>query len=140
MMRTAIFLTKYAALAEMREFVRQAAEDMGMSEGEAYAVQLAVDEACTNIIEHACGGECEEQIEITCTDADDRLTILIRDHGKPFDPAAVPAPDLEANLDERPVGGLGMFLMRRLMDEVRYERLGESGNLLTLIKHRKSAK
>jgi serine/threonine-protein kinase RsbW len=140
MMRTALFRTKYEALDDMREFVRQAAEDAGMDDGDIYAVQLAVDEACSNIIEYACHGRCDEQIEITCTTSGDRLTVMIRDHGEPFDPASAPAPDLDADLENRPVGGLGIFLMRQLMDEIRYERLGESGNVLTLVKYRKRKK
>ena len=139
MMRTAIFLTKYEALNDMREFVRQAAEDANMGEGDIYSIQLAVDEACSNIIEHACDGECEEQIEITCTTSDDRLTILVHDHGEPFDPTSAPFPDLDAAIEDRPIGGLGIFLMRQLMDEIRYERLGEAGNVLTLVKYRKKA-
>ena len=139
MMRTAIFLTKYESLNDMREFVRQAAEDADMGEGDIYAIQLAVDEACSNVIEHACDGECEEQIEITCTTSDDRLTIMVRDHGEPFDPTSAPSPDLDAAIEDRPVGGLGIFLIRQLMDEIRYERLGTAGNVLTLVKYRKKA-
>jgi serine/threonine-protein kinase RsbW len=137
MMRTAIFLSKYEALDAMREFVCQAAEDAGMDESDSYKVQLAVDEACSNIIEHACDGLCETQIEITCTDADENLTIMIRDHGEPFDPTSVPEPDLDANIEDRPIGGLGIFLMRKLMDDIHYEQLGEAGNVLTLVKYRK---
>lgn len=139
-MRTALFRSKYEALDDMRAFVRQAAEDASMGDGEIYAVQLAVDEACSNIIEHACDGRGEEQIEITCTTSGNRLTVMIRDHGEPFDPASAPAPDLETGIENRPVGGLGIFLMRQLMDEIRYERLGESGNMLTLVKYRKGRK
>jgi serine/threonine-protein kinase RsbW len=137
MMRTAIFPSKYEALDDMREFVCQAAEDAGMDDSDSYKIQLAVDEACSNIIEHGCDGMCEEQIEITCTDAEDRLIIMVRDHGEPFDPTSAPAPDLTADIEDRPIGGLGIFLMRRLMDEIRYEPLGEAGNVLTLVKHRK---
>jgi serine/threonine-protein kinase RsbW len=140
MMRTAIFLTKYELLDGMREFVRQAAEDAGMDEGDTYAVQLAVDEACSNIIEHACNGECDQEIEITCTTSAEHLTIMIRDHGESFDPASVPVPDLDAGIENRPVGGLGIFLMRQSMDEITYERLGENGNLLTLVKYRQRKK
>jgi serine/threonine-protein kinase RsbW len=135
-MRTAIFPTKYEALDAMRQFVCQAADDVGMNESDSYKVQLAVDEACSNIIEHACGGECGDEIEITCSAASDRLTIMIRDHGEPFDPDSAPAPDLEADLENRPIGGLGIYLMKRLMDDVRYEVLGGAGNVLTLVKYR----
>lgn len=134
-MRTAIFPAKYESLDPMREFVCQAAEDAQMNDGDSYKVQLAVDEACSNIIEHACEGECGEEIEITCSDGEGRLTVMIRDHGQPFDPDMAPAPNLEADLEERPIGGLGVFLIKRLMDEVRYEVLGEAGNLLTLVKY-----
>jgi anti-sigma regulatory factor (Ser/Thr protein kinase) len=135
-MRTAIFPAKYEALDAMREFVCQAAEDAGMNASDSYKVQLAVDEACSNIIEHACDGECGEDIEITSTALDDRLTVMIRDHGEPFDPDTVPMPDLDADLKDRPIGGLGIFLMKRLMDEIRYEILGGAGNVLTLVKYR----
>lgn len=135
-MRTAIFLAKYESLDAMREFVCQAAEDAHMSESDSYKVQLAVDEACSNIIEHACDGENEEDIEITCVELDDQMKIMIRDHGEPFDPDTVPVPDLDADLEDRPIGGLGIFLMKRLMDEIRYEVLGEAGNVLTLVKYR----
>jgi serine/threonine-protein kinase RsbW len=124
----------------MREFVRQAAEDADMGDGDIYAVQLAVDEACSNIIEHACHGRCDEQIEITCTTSGDHLTIMIRDHGEPFDPTSAPDPDLDAGIKNRPVGGLGIFLMRQLTDEIHYEQMGESGNILTLVKYRKRKK
>ncbi len=134
-MRTTIFPAKYESLDAMREFVCQAAEDARMSDSDSYKVQLAVDEACSNVIEHACEGECGEEIEITCTAAEDRLTVMIRDHGEPFDPESAPAPDLDADLEDRPVGGLGVFLMKRLMDEIRYEVLGEAGNVLTLVKY-----
>lgn len=134
-MRTAIFTARYELLDSIREFVCQAADDARMSDSDSYKVQLAVDEACSNIIEHACDGECGEEIEITCSDAEDRLTVMIRDHGVPFDPDSAPAPDLEADLEDRPIGGLGVFLMKRLMDEIRYEVLGEAGNVLTLVKY-----
>lgn len=140
MMRTAIFPTKYETLDAMRVFVRQAAEDAGMEDGDSYKVQLAVDEACTNIIEHGCKGACDEEIEITCTTSEDALMIMIRDHGQPFDPTCVPDPDVHTDLRSRQVGGLGIYLMRQMMDEVRYETLGESGNVLTLVKHRKTEK
>jgi len=134
-MRTAIFPAKYESLDAMREFVCQAAQDSYMNDSDSYKVQLAVDEACSNIVEHACEGECGEEIEITCIDAEDRLTVMIRDHGQPFDPDSAPVPDLDADLEDRPIGGLGVFLIKRLMDEIRYEVLGEAGNMLTLVKY-----
>jgi serine/threonine-protein kinase RsbW len=135
-MRTTIFPARYKYLNEMREFAAQAAKDAGMDDTEVYAVESAVDEACTNIIEHAYGLDNGGEIECTCDAEDDRLTIILRDHGKPFDPSIVTEPDLSSGIEKRPPGGLGVYLMRQLMDEVRFESLGEAGNLLTMVKHK----
>src|SRR5450759_3085378 len=137
-MRTAIFPAKFEQLDAIREFAAQAARDAGMDDSLIYAVELSMDEACTNIIEHAYEGIKGGEIECTCNSDDKNLTIMIRDHGKSFDPSSIALPDLDADLDSRPVGGLGVFLMKKLMDEVRFEPLGESGNVLTMIKHRKT--
>ena len=94
----------------IRGFASRAARDAGMDDSETYAVELAVDEACTNIIEHAYQGESRGEIECTCDSNDTCLTVVLRDHGKPFDPSTVRLPDLDANIDDRVVGGLGVFL------------------------------
>ncbi|HVM70232.1 MAG TPA: GAF domain-containing protein [Anaerolineales bacterium] len=136
-MRTAIFPARFDQLDIIRGFAAQAARDAGMNDSESYAIELAVDEACTNIIEHAYDGENRGDIECTCETEDNCLTIVIRDHGMPFDPATVAVPDLDADIDNRAVGGLGVFLMKQLMDEVHFEPLGDAGNVLTMIKRRK---
>ena len=74
------------------------------------------------------------KIEIDCSKSGDVLKIVIHDHGKPFDPSSVPEPNVKADLSERKIGGLGMYLMRKLMDEVIYEPSAETGNVLTMIK------
>ena len=136
-MRTAIFPAKYDQLEAIRKFAGQAAKDLGMDESDTYSVELAVDEACTNIIEHAYRGIHDGEIECTCDARDDDLTIILRDHGRPFDVASVPEPDLKADLEDRKVGGLGVFLIHKLMDDVRFEPLGKSGNVLTMVKRRR---
>jgi len=137
-MRTAIFPASLEYLDAIRTFAAGAARDAGLNGSDSYSVELSVDEACTNIIEHAYEGIQGGDIEITC-DSDGRaLTVIIRDHGKPFDPSNLAPPDLDADLDSRQVGGLGIFLMKRQMDEVRFEPLGEAGNVLTMVKRCKS--
>ena len=138
-MRTAIFPARFDQLDSIRGFATQASRDAGMDDSETYAIELAIDEACTNIIEHAYQGENRGDIECTCDTNAVSLTIIIRDHGKPFDPSTVVTPDLEADIDSRAVGGLGVFLMKQLMDEVHFEPLVESGNVLTMVKHRKGS-
>jgi serine/threonine-protein kinase RsbW len=137
-MRTAIFPARFDQLDTIREFASQAARDAGMDDSETYSIELAIDEACTNIIEHAYQGENRGDIECTCDSNDASLTLVIRDHGKPFDPSRLVSPNLDADIEHRVVGGLGVFLMKQVMDEVHFEPMGEYGNVLTMVKRRKT--
>jgi len=125
-------------LATICEFVGQAAKQAGASKRTIFDIQLAVDEACTNIIEHAYGGSGGE-ICLRCECDGNDFEVIIRDHGQPFDPQAVATPDVEAELDKRQEGGLGMYFMRCLMDEVRF-RFDPQSNELRMIKHLKKEK
>ena len=136
-MRTAIFSANLEQLDAIREFAVRAAKDAGMDDSGVYAVELCMDEACTNVIEHAYEGKDGGEIECTCDLDEKNLTIIIHDHGKSFDPESIALPDLNADLDSRPVGGLGIFLMNKLMDEVHFEPQGEAGNVLTMVKRLK---
>ncbi len=135
-----IFPATFQSLDTVREFVGAVAREIGMDDSDVYAVQLAVDEACSNIIEHAYGGQNRGEIECTCETNDEALTIILRDHGQPFDPASIAAPNLSLGLHERQVGGLGLYLMRHLVDEIHFEAQGKAGNVLTLVKRRKGTK
>ena len=133
-MSKATFIANFDNLDEIREFVGEEARRVGFSDKEIYAIQLAADEASTNIIEYAYAGVEDGEIEIDCSTANGELTIVMRDQGKPFDPSSVPEPNVKGDLAERKIGGLGIYLMRKLMDEVIYETLAEGGNVLTMIK------
>jgi serine/threonine-protein kinase RsbW len=98
-----------------------------------FEVQTAVDEACTNIINYAYFGK-GGIITITCERQDKYFVVTIRDSGKPFDPSSVPAPDLEADLNKRKIGGLGIYLMKKLMDDISYSFDAKSGNTLVMRK------
>ena len=101
-------------------------------------MQLAVDEACSNIVEHAYGGEGRGDIECTCRVNDEGLTVILQDCGRPFDPSLVPEPNASPNLDDETCtgGGLGLYFMRQLMDEVRFEFTPDSGNVVTMVKRK----
>jgi serine/threonine-protein kinase RsbW len=138
--RTAVFLAHFESLDSIREFVGKAAEDYGFKEKDVYAVQMAVDEACSNIIEHAYGGECQDEIECACSFEAQAITVQIIDCGERFNPLEIPEPDLNARLEDRDAGGLGLFFMRKLMDEVSFSfnqdvNNDEIGcNILTMVK------
>ncbi len=130
------FPARFEFLDEIRELVAQIARAGGFNEKEIYSLQLAADEAASNIIEHAYEGISNATLDITCDMRGDTLTITMRDTGRPFNPSNVKQPNLKADLSERQIGGLGLYLMRKLMDEVRYEASPTKGNLLTMIKRR----
>ncbi len=134
--RKTTFPADFTNLDAIRDFAGGAAEAAGFSGKDVYAVQLAVDEACSNVIEHAYDGITGGEIEVSCEVKDDTITIVIHDHGKEFDITKVRVPNLSKNLEEREVGGLGVYLIRKLMDEVHFESSATTGNYLTLVKHK----
>jgi phosphoserine phosphatase RsbU/P len=135
-----VFPANFEQLDAIREFVGRVARSGGLDDRDVYAVQLAVDEACSNIIEHAYEGQPNGRIEITCEMRKEALSIYIRDWGKSFDPSIKSEPNLSANLTERRVGGLGIFLMRKMMDEIHYQAEPGQANMLKLVKRRSGHK
>ncbi|MBE9475212.1 MAG: ATP-binding protein [Chloroflexi bacterium] len=136
-MATAKFSGRFESLASIRKFVLQAASNAGFNEKEIYAVELAVDEACSNIIEHAYGGEGKGDIECTCNDLNGGLEIILKDDGKPFDPCTVSQPDFSVALEEIKPRGAGLFLIRNMMDDVDFEFSEKDGNVLRMVKRKK---
>lgn len=134
-MSEATFIANFDVLDEIRDFVAETARQANFSDKEIYSIQLAADEACSNVIEHAYAGVDDGQIELACFVIDRGVKIIIRDQGKSFNPSSVPEPNLGADLSERQIGGLGMYLMRKLMDEVTYEASTQAGNVLTMVKY-----
>jgi len=124
----------YSTIPTITQFVAEAAHAAFLDEDAVFHCQMAVDEACTNVIEHAYGGEAKGNIEIVCQVEPGRCTIRIVDHGQPFDPTKVPPPRASASLEDIRPGGIGLHLMKQLMDEVRFE-FTEQGNVLTMVKN-----
>ncbi len=108
-------------LALIREFVSSTAQQAGLSAKEAAGLELAVDEACANVIEHAYGHDVSKEVVVRVTLDGETLSIDIEDTGRGFDPGSVDQEELEQLINKRKTGGLGMRLMTKLMDEVRYE-------------------
>ena len=133
-----VFPGDFSSLAQIACFVAQATEAAGLSDRAAYAVQMAVDEACSNIIEHAYGGEGVGSIDCTYEVTEDSLIITLRDKGRPFDTTHHTHPHLDVQLEERALGGLGVYLTRQLMDTVDHRYEAGLGNVLTLVKCRQA--
>jgi anti-sigma regulatory factor (Ser/Thr protein kinase) len=113
---------RFDQLRRITEFVSSQAERAGFTQLELHRIELAVDEACSNIIQHAYAGQPGGLIRARVWfQPRQRIVITLIDTGQPFDPEDVPKHDPEAELDDMKVGGLGLFLMRQAMDEVRFE-------------------
>ncbi|GAB4534605.1 MAG: ATP-binding protein [Anaerolineae bacterium] len=120
-------------LNDIRRFVQETAAALG-SDAEGVAdVLLAVTEAATNVIVHGYGDQAGF-IEIVVDQVGDALVICLRDQATQFDPTSLPAPDLSLPLEQRPLGGLGVYIMTSVMDEVSYSALPGGGNQLTMVK------
>lgn len=133
--KTKSFPGQYESLARIDAFVRKIAQTGGFERFAVYSIEMAVDEACSNIIEHAYGGEGKGDIDCTCSVDDHAIVITLTDRGKPFDPSTIPQPILTDDLDKRQAHGLGLYFMRQWMDEVHFNHNG-SENVLTLVKHK----
>lgn len=97
-------------------------------------MRLALEEAVTNVILYAYPGEKDKDIYISITSGKEELKTVIIDSGLAFNPLEKQEPDLSLPLEERPIGGLGIFLVKQLMTEVKYSR-SENKNILTMIKN-----
>ena len=122
-------------LSKVRTFVTQAMRDGSVKKEDENPIILAVDEAVSNIIEHAFEYTIEGTIRIEVTVDPKRCQITIHDSGKEFDPLSIEPLDLEAHIQKGRKRGLGVFLMRQIMDEVKYHYKAGVENVLTLVKN-----
>jgi anti-sigma regulatory factor (Ser/Thr protein kinase) len=136
-MPTRTFPARHKALAKLGEFVGNQASKAGLDKRDAYAVKLAVDEAAANIIEHAYGGEGQGEIECVCTISEDKLEVVLKDRGKAFVPDEIPELPAGLPLEDYGPGGAGLMLMKRLMDEVKFE-FREGQNVVKMVKRKQA--
>ena len=138
-MNANLILNMEARLDEI-ERIHAAVDILANAEGWApdllFQIKLVLEEIGTNIMKYGYEHEGKKDIRITLTSESHALSMEIMDDGKPYDPfAEAPPPDLDSSVEERPIGGLGVYLVQKLMDEAHYRR--EDGmNKVTLIKHR----
>jgi len=134
-MPTLIFPGRYESLAQIAEIVQKANQEFGLDSCSAYGVETAIDEACSNIIEHAYGGENLGEIEFSYSIDGKELKFVLRDQGKRFKPKTIPKPNLKVPLKNRPDHGLGIYFIYQWMDDVFYDYL-DGFNVLTLVKRK----
>ena len=142
--RRIIMKNEMTEVSRMRGFFFSVCREHGIGDDMAKTLNLAIEEWVANVINYAypkgTRGHVELTARITDTTADEShtlhpvLTMVIKDHGIPFDPTQHAEADVEAELDDRPIGGLGIHLVRSIMDTMQYERTADGYNVLTLTK------
>ena len=121
-------------LAMIRQFLDGIGQQAGISEGEVAKIVLAVDEACSNVIEHAYQRDAAQEVVIHVRFDDDALKVTISDTGLGFDPTKIEPQELEELIAKRKKGGLGLRLIRTLMDEVHYDMEPGKKNQIQMLK------
>jgi serine/threonine-protein kinase RsbW len=122
-------------LSRVRDFVSTSASEAGISLDVVENIILAVDEACTNIIRHAYKSYPDGELIVKLKFSQSKFIISIIDYGKSFEPETIPEPDLQRYYRQRKVGGLGMYLMKTLMDDVKYVSIPGKYNEVLLSKN-----
>jgi serine/threonine-protein kinase RsbW len=122
------------SLQVFRDFITDCCARFKVPNGIVFDLKLAVDEACTNIITHGYKGMDPGSIILSFRIEPDRILVSITDFGHVFEPAEAPKPDAQAALEDRELGGMGLYLIYQTMDNIDYQS-SEDGNTLTFTKY-----
>lgn len=133
MEKSIILANDISEITRLYEFIEEMGNDFSLSPDIVFNLNLVLEEAVVNVINYAYPKEDHQYIYLSATMKDGSIVLVLTDTGKEFDPTAAPEADITLSADERQIGGLGIFLIRQIMNEVRYERI-EGKNVLTLEK------
>lgn len=122
-----------AQVTELNQFVRSVTEELQLDKSLSNHIKLAVEEVVVNIMDYAYVVDTKGQVRVEALANDKRLRFIITDSGRPFDPTSVSRADTTLTVEERPIGGLGILLVRNLMDSINYERI-DGKNILRIEK------
>ena len=133
-MEKSIILTNdISEISRLNEFVEEIGSELSLSPDIIFNLNLVLEEAVVNIISYAYPKEEHESIYLSARLHEGSIVLVLTDTGKEFDPTLSPDVDITLSAEERSIGGLGIFLIRQIMNEVRYERI-DGKNVLTLEK------
>ena len=121
-------------IPQLAEFVESVADIAKLDVGMTMSLNLALEEAVTNVIMYAYPPGSDGLVDVEAVIREKELRFILSDSGVAFDPTAAPEADITLDVSERPIGGLGIFLVRNIMDEVTYTRSDDGKNILTMIK------
>ena len=128
-----VLKNEISEINKLAAFIENLGEELGLSPDMVFSLNLVLEEAVSNVILYAYSKEEQQEIVLTADKSDKNLTFVLTDAGKEFDPTQVPDADVTLSAEERQIGGLGIFLVRQIMNEVKYQRV-DGKNVLTLVK------
>lgn len=120
-------------LDRLHPFLEEIGQKMGVSKKCIFETNLALEEVFSNIVAYGFDDHTDHLIKITVTTAKNNFKICVEDDGKPFNPLKAKEPDLPDDVEDCKVGGLGIYLIKHFMDDIRYKRL-QNRNVLTMTK------
>ena len=133
MEKSIILANDISEVSRLYEFIEEVGNDFSLTPDIVFNLNLVLEEAVVNVINYAYPKEEHESIYLSARMHEGSIILVLTDTGKEFDPTAAPEADVTLSADERQIGGLGIFLIRQIMNEVKYERI-EGKNVLTLEK------
>ena len=129
-------LARVENLEEMHGFVEKHADSCGLDPQKKFGLLLAIEEAFVNVCHYAYPDDSRGEVELACDCTGDSLAVEITDRGQPFDILSLPDPDTKGTIMEREIGGLGVYFIRKMTDEVTYRRQ-DGCNILRIVVHNK---
>lgn len=133
MEKSIILANELSEISRLNDFIENIGNEFSLTPDVVFNLNLVLEEAVVNIINYAYPKEEHEKIYLSAKMQDGSIIIVLSDTGKEFDPTMAPEADVTLSADDRPIGGLGIFLIRQIMNEVKYERI-DGRNVLTLEK------
>lgn len=128
--RTITLANRIDELSRISSFLEECADQWGMSMPVTMSLNLVLEEAFTNVVQYAYTDKNEHEIDLIIEKNSNELEITLIDDGEPYDPTEQKDPDINLSAEDRPIGGLGIFLIRKTMDEVKYFRKDEKNHLV----------
>ena len=133
MEKSIVLANEISEISRLGDFIEDMGNEFSLAPDVIFNLNLVLEEAVVNIINYAYPKEEHEFIYLSAKMHDGSIVIILTDTGKEFDPTMAPEADVTLSADDRQIGGLGIFLIRQIMNEVRYERI-DGKNVLTLEK------